>query len=128
MDEFAWVFGLVFDPKSIDSIIEKLKDIPFPVPLLTRLTNTGLLEITLSKPLLMPVKSDLGELVREIMEEGYMTLWIEETDYEEEVRGVPEYDASYFDEEEEEDLGLGLEDEDLGLEEEDLGQEGEDLE
>lgn len=61
VNKFVYLFnsGIVYE--DYQNELKKLKDVPFPVPIVTEFNKTGYLTIRFSKEVLVPVKSELTD-------------------------------------------------------------------
>jgi len=100
LDEFAWIFqsGFVFDPSSpsFKKVLKILDQIPFPIPLITHFSRQGDVKILLTKPLLLPVHSEMEEFVRLFVEDEFLQLKLKATEDTPEIFGTPQFRPEFF--------------------------------
>jgi len=117
IEEFAWFFkaGLVFDAESkeLKKILKLLEEVPFPLPIVVNFSAQGEIEILLTKPLLLPTKSDMAEFIGIFHKDQYIALSILATEDHPRLEGKPVYKPEYFElerEEQKESARRGLQD------------------
>ena len=104
--EFGWFFsaGFIFeqDSREFKKIMKILEEVPFPLPIVIDFSAQGVLEILMTKPLLVPTKSDMVEFIEEFHKDNYIKLTLIENEGHTRINGVPKFEAEHFEEKEEE--------------------------
>jgi len=76
--------------------VKTLRQVPFPLPITPFVTSTGDAPIYFQWNLRVPVKSELKDSCEQIMDQGWLRVYIHDTDQNERIWGNPVFDDDLF--------------------------------
>jgi len=80
--------------------MKKLEEVPFPLPIVIDFTAQGVLEILMTKPLLVPTRSDMVEFIEIFHKDNYLKLSLNANEGHDRINGKPKFEAKHFEEDE----------------------------
>ena len=78
--------------------MKELRKLPFPMPLVIKVTYTGRAHIHFSKPLAIPALQERPAYVALMIEEKWLDLSLQETDEFDRLDGIGYFDPTYWNE------------------------------